>query len=255
MTYLESITVRFPDTDAKFANDFALLTDMLGWGEDRIARLTRSSQDFYPRLLVDPSSGCADTLGDFRLSNGETISVKVENLTGLSRPSLHSYQPLSIETVDRRLVNSGLKLVGVDHIGFNLPWFSPGLHPTLVQLREILSPRCLYHRYPTGEPWDFIIPGDVDEITGGKPVDYAQVRRPKFELVSFDGASTPLIQFDIGAKADYDTFAALFPESLHDPEFRNIWVYLETRYTIDVCLVINEFTEQDWSGLFRGCRL
>jgi hypothetical protein len=53
----------------------------------------------------------------------------------------------------------------------------------------------------------------------------------------------------------YEEFSRLFPESLNDPEFRYVWVYLETPYTTDVCLVINEFTERDWSDYFKGCRL
>jgi hypothetical protein len=88
----------------------------------------------------------------------------------------------------------------------------------------------LYHEFPTGEPWDFIIPGDTHEIDHHKAVDYTKIRRPKFEVVSFDKASTPLIQFDVGVNLNYETFAPLFPESINDPEFRNIWVYLENPF-------------------------
>jgi hypothetical protein len=148
-----------------------------------------------------------------------------------------------------------VKLVGIDHGGFNLPWFSSGLHPDILGLREHLSSRCLYHKFPTGEPWDFIIPGDTHEIVRRKSVDYDRNRRPKFEVVSFEKASTPIIQFDILVNANYETFAQLFPESLLDTELRNSWVYLENPYSIDVCLVINEFSEGDWSAFFKDCRL
>ena len=166
--YLESITVRFPATDAEFVNGFVSLTELLGWKQDRTSRLSRSNQEFYPELAVAFESACPDILTDFGLSNGKTISVRVENVTGLDKPSPHSYQHLSVETVKQRLVASGIRLVGVDHVGFNLPWFSPGIHPRIVQLRQELTSRCLYHRYPTGEPWDFIIPGDIDEIADHK---------------------------------------------------------------------------------------
>jgi hypothetical protein len=86
-------------------------------------------------------------------------------------------------------------------------------------------------------------------------VDYTKVRRPKFELVSFNKASTPLIQLDVGVNASYERFAPLFPESLNEPEYRNIWIYLRNPYTVDVCLVINEFGAGDWSDYFKGCRL
>jgi hypothetical protein len=253
--YLESIMVRFPDTDAEFANGFVSLTELLGWKQDRTSRLSRSSQEFCPELAVAFESACPGILTDFGLSNGEIVSVGVENVTGLDKPSPHAYQHLSMEKVKQRLVASGIRLVGVDHVGFNLPWFSPGLHPRIVQLRQELSSRCLYYRYPTGEPWDFIIPGDIDEIADHKTVDYTRVRRPKFEIVSFDGASIPLLQFDISVDAGYERFSRLFPESLNDPEFRNIWVYVETPYPVDVCLVMNELSEQDWCSFFQGCRL
>jgi len=253
--YLETITVRFPGTDAGFTGGLASLIGVLGKQEDQVLELARSGPSFYPQVLVDLQSGRPGILTDFRLSNGETISVQVENSTGLSKANRHAYRPLSVETVKHRLMASGVKLIGVDHAGFNLPWFSSGLHPRIVQLREALSARCLYHRYPTGEPWDFILPGDLDEIADRKAVDYGSVRRPKFEIVSFDGASTPLIQLDLGVNAGYERFSRLFPESLNDPEFRNVWVYLETPYPVDVCLVINEFAEEDWSSYFKGCRL
>lgn len=253
--YLERVTVRLPDTDAEFSNDLASLIGALGQKEGRLLRLARSSPSFYPEIVVDLQPECPGVLAEFDLSSGEAISVQVGNSTGMNKPSRHSYRPISVETARRRLEVSGIRLAGADHVGFNLPWFSPGLHPRILQLREELSARCLYHRYPTGEPWDFIIPGDVDEIAGRKAVDYTAVRRPKFEIVSFDGASTPLIQFDLGANAGYEGLARLFPESLNDPEFRNVWVYLKTPYAVDLCLVLNELSKDDWSGFFQGCRL
>ena len=200
-------------------------------------------------------SGQSDIMTDFTLSDGEINSFKIENTTGISKQSPYSYKHLSVETVNQRLVSSEVRLIGIDHAGFNLPWFSSGLHPCILQLREKLSSRCLYHRFPTGEPWDFIIPGDNDEIANCKAVDYTRVRRPKFELVSFSNASTPLVQFDISVNAGYEQFSQLFPEALNDPKFGNIWVYLESPYEVDVCLVINAFTERDWSDFFKGFRI
>ena len=252
---LERIIVRLPGTNTGFADSLASLIAVFGRSEGHVLRLTGSGQGFYPEILLDFRSDRPDIITDFTFSNGENITVTVENSTGLSKQSPHAYKPLRVETVTQRLAASGVRLAGIDHVGFNLPWFSSDLHPRILELREKLSSRCLYHRYPTGEPWDFILPGEVDEITGHKAVDYTRVRMPKFELVSFDKASTPLIQFDIGVNVGYESFAWLFPESLNDPEFRNIWIYLETPYTSDVCLVINKFTDHDWSGFFTRFRL
>jgi len=253
--YLEKITVKFPYINVYFTNQLTSLINRLGRSENHVFELTSSDQSFYPHICVDFQFDHSDILAEFAFSNGETTSVKIENSTGLSKLSPFSYKPLSIELVSHRLITSGVILVGIDHIGFNLPWFSSGLHPRILQLRELLSSRCLYHKFPTGEPWDFILPGETCEIAHCKAVDYDRVRRPKFEIVSFGNASIPLIQFDIGVNVSYESFLQLFPESLNDPELRNIWVYLETPYTIDICLVLNEFTDSDWSDFFKECRL
>jgi hypothetical protein len=204
---------------------------------------------------VDFQAEQAGVRADFVLSSGQTLAVQIENITGQHKQSPHAYRPLSIETVRHRLTIAGIRLVSLDHVGCNLPWFAAGVHPRIGQLRQELAARCLYHRFPTGEPWDFIIPGDKEEIAKSKEIDYNTIRRPKFELVSFDNASMPLLQFDVAVNARYERFATLFPEALNDPEFRNVWLYLENPYPIDVCLVLNEFTARDWSDFFQGCRL
>lgn len=253
--YLEKVTLKFPHFASEFTSRLAALLDLFGYNENHILRLTNSNQQFYPELQVNFQAGCSEVVADFTLSDGKSIHAKVENSTGLNKQSPHSYQLLSVETVNQRLMTSGISMVGLDHVGINLPWFASELHPKIIQLREALSARCLYHRFPTGEPWDFIIPGDIDEIGKQKTIDYSIVRRPKLELVSFDKTSTPLVQFDIGVNVGYESFSGSFPESLHDSKLNNTWVYLETPYSVDVCLVMNEFSESDWSEFFSGCRL
>jgi len=66
------------------------------------------------------------------------------------------------------------------------------------------------------------------------------VRRPKFEIVSFDKASTPLLQLDIQMNTSYEILLGLFPEALVYPLIRNLWIYLENPYGLDICLVVNE---------------
>ena len=85
----------------------------------------------------------------------------------------------------------------LDHVGFNLPWFGRAVHPAIADLRNRLKQVCLYHLFLTGEPWDFIIPGELAKIRKLDAIDYNQIRRPKFEIVSFDRASTPLVQIDL----------------------------------------------------------
>jgi hypothetical protein len=140
-------------------------------------------------------------------------------------------------------------------VGINLPYFGLEIHPQISDLRERLSSSCLYHRYTSGELWDFILPGDVAEITRKKSIDYSMSRVPKFELVPFNTTSTPLIQLDIETSGCYDFLHTIFPEALAEPEFKNVWLYTQNPYALDVCLVLNEASDLDWSNFFRGCRL
>jgi hypothetical protein len=252
---LESITLQFPASWGAFNQALAALLAPLGAPTGAGLEFARSDPGFTPRVRVDFGSDQAAVNAEFALSSGERLRVELQNTTGISRRSPHAYAPVAAQAVSARLGAAGLKPVGLDHAGINLPWFEGGLHPQLRQLRAELRARCLYHGYPTGEPWDFILPGDADEIVRARAVDYSRVRKPKFELVSFEKASTPLVQFDLAVDGPYEQFGALFPEALDDPQYRNIWVYLETPLAVDVCLVLNTDTGEDWSGFFEGHRV
>lgn len=251
---LEEVIIRFPGSAPGFRGQLALLLGALGQNEGGVLHLRASEPGFWPRVSLDLVGGLG-VVADFVLTGGETISVPVENTTGQTRANPQAYLHLGIEEVQRRFAAAGIRVVGADHVGINLPWFAPGLHPRIQYLREKLAPCCLYHRFPSGEPWDFILPGDGDEISRRRPVDYARTRRPKFELVSFDKDSTPLVQLDVQVNAGYAEFSRLFPEALGDPGLRNVWVYLESPFGVDVCLVLNEFSARDWSDFFAGARL
>jgi hypothetical protein len=252
---LERIELRLPGTHPEFHGRLLSVLADLGTTDAAGLSFSVSQRDFYPRIRIAFDSPETVPIADFHLSGGGIPSVRIENTTGLERRNPLPYRPLALDDAVRRLANAGWKISGADHIGFNLPWFGPGLHPRIAELRQRLAAACLYHTYPTGEPWDFILPGDGEEIAGRRPVDYSATRRPKFELVSFDGASTPLVQIDVGVNASFEVLSSKFPEAIADTELRNIWVYLENPYPIDVCLVIGERAEGDWSGYFTGRRL
>jgi hypothetical protein len=255
MSILERIILAFPATHREFANIFIPLLKPFGHFNGDLFTLKNSDSHFHPEISLDFMSKPPGVVAQFILSDHETITIQVENVTGLCKPGPHTYQLIEISEVIHRLSASGIELIEMDHVGFNLPWFSKGLHPAIIHLRQKLSSNCLYHCYPTGEPWDFILPGDEQEIVNPGEVDYSLIRRPKFELVSFDKASTPLIQFDTSLNADFKNYSQIFPEALIDSGFKNAWVYLENPYQVDICLVINEHTETDWSSYFKGYRV
>lgn len=253
--FLEKAVIRLP-ANAAFANELLPLLGRLGEMARDGFEFTRSSAAFYPRVALDLWSERPAPQVDFVLSDGETWTVTIENTTGLHKDNPYPYRHVSLGQVRERLAAAHAEIVGLDHAGFNLPWFAAGVHPRLAALREQLAPVSLYHGFPSGEPWDFILPATPAEIGRQVAVDYAAIRRPKFELVSFENASTPLVQLDVGVALPYEQTRALFPEALDDPALRNMWVYLESPYAIDVCLVLNEWTgESDWCDYFARTRM
>jgi hypothetical protein len=214
-----------------------------------------SCEDFFPRVSFDSNAERGFTKADFVLATNTIVSVDITNITGMDRKNPSSYCQLELEDVRGRFVKNDLEISGIDHVGFNLPWFNGGIHPAIGDLRNRLKLSCLYHTFPTGEPWDFIIPGKLAETRRQKAIDYEQIRKPKFEIVSFDKASTPLVQIDVASKKKYEELSSLFPEALDDQNMKNIWIYLRNPSDIDICLVINESTEGDWSSFFKGHRI
>jgi hypothetical protein len=254
-TLLATIILSLPASAHRFSNQLMAMLEAVGEREGNQLKLPCSEPRFLPEIILDLQGDVPVAQTQFVLTDGELFTVKVINITGLNKPHPLTYQHLKVETISHRLTRSGIALVGIDHVGINLPWFGQEVHSQIRTLRERLSTACLYHRYLSGEYWDFILPGNTEEINQQKATDYSTTRRPKFELVSFDITSTPLIQLDLWTNTSFDNLSRLFPEGLSDPDYQNIWLYLQNPYTMDICLVLNDWSDHDWSGYFTGCRI
>lgn len=253
--YLENIIIHLPNITTNFISDLSTLLRPV-WRRNEDGYTVIPSNEYYlPKILVNSNSEKSHAVVDFQLTNYETISVYIKNITAIDKQSSYIYSHIEVEDVLNRLCKKRAEILSIDHVGFNLPWFNKGIHPAIRDLRNRLKGICLYHYFPTGELWDFIIPGDSAEIRKRKSIDYSQNRKPKFEIVSFDKASTPLIQIDVALNMKYPEFKSLFPEALDDPSMKNIWIYLKSPYDVDICLVVNEYIEGDWSCFFKGHRL
>jgi len=252
---LAEIVVKFPRSDTALNRKILTQFDKVGSNENGKLRIKSSNDDFYPTISIDTNSENRKVLVEFQTSKGCKHEVLVKNTTGVEKKSLLKYSHLSIDAIIERFSENGIAINGLDHVGFNLPWFSSGIHPLVEDLRRKFSSKCLYHKFPTGEPWDFIIPGSLNEILMLDEVDYSKTRTPKFEIVSFDVSSTPLIQFDLQCNKKYEVFSMIFPESLRDNQFKNIWIYIENTYGVDICFVLNETGNKDWSPYFKGNRI
>lgn len=244
--------VRFVLPASPEAFGHALLGTLASFGtlEDGRCRLHRSDDRYLPDVSVELGDVVVPTI---EFADDEVVRrVELKNTTGIERSSPYEYRRISLD--DYRERSADLRFTALDHIGFDLPWFD-GTHPAVLGLRAALAGGSAYHRFPTGEDWDFILPASAEEISGAE-LDPSVIRRPKIEIVSFDTVSVPLIQVDLGVDLPYAELARLFPEALADARWRNVWVYLDNPYGVDVCLVLNEGSgEPDWSPVFRGHRI
>jgi len=252
---LSEIVVKFPRSDIALNRRILMQFDKVGSNVNGKLRIKSSNDASYPTISVDTNSENRKVLAEFLTPTGCKHEVLMENTTGVAKTSPLEYSHLKIDTIVERFRKNGITINGLDHVGFNLPWFSSGIHPLVESLRQNFSSKCLYHKFPTGEPWDFIIPGSLNEILMLDEVDYSKTRTPKFEIVSFDASSTPLIQFDMQCNKKYEAFSTIFPESLRDNQFENIWIYIENSYDVDICFVLNETGNKDWSLSFKGNRI
>ena len=249
MNSLQEISIILPNTDQILFEKIVKFLSSFGKRKDNKLYFTKSSPDFIPNISLE-----SDNLenSEIRFKTENSISVmQVINSTGQEKQSQHEYSLIEFDDFIKR--TKDLELGLVDHLGFDIPNFN-GLHPEILSLREDLKDKCLYHLFPTGEPWDFILPGTSQEITS-KEIDYSISRKPKFEIVSLDKTSTPIIQIDFSVKEKYENFSKLFPESLLVPELKNLWVYIKNPYNLDFCFVVNQYGGTDWNQFFKNHRL
>lgn len=252
MNYLKQIKYELPDNDIDFKKDFLDYLSSTGSVTENQLAIRNSQFDFLPETVFEFTNTEVPT-AVFELGDSQH-KVEIKNVTQISKQSPHAYKSISIKEFTDRLKD---KLFGVDHTGFNLPYFD-GIHPEILKLRELLKDKCLYHEFPkdlADEPWDFILPATQEEIESGEGIDYQRIRKPKIEIVSFPKSSTPLIQIDIQLEGKYEDWLELFPEAIDDPDMRNLWVYIKNDLGIDICFVLNELSSKDWSHYFEGYRI
>ncbi len=251
MNTLQEITLILPHKDLNLTHQLQSFLSHFGIQESNTIRFNQSNPKFLPLIKVVISDVLRPKVSFTFLD--KQIEVELINTTGEEKQSPHIYTPIAIEDFLKRMENKDIS--ELDHAGFDLPWFQSDMHPEIEKLRTALKHACLYYLFPTGESWDFIIPGTEDEIHTPNDPDLTIKRRPKFEIVSLNKTSTPLIQFDFMVKEEFENLVELFPEAIHDPELKNMWVYIQNPFGIDICFVLNEYSSSDWGNFFRDHRL
>lgn len=236
---LKNIKIILPSGETGFDERFLKFIGSFGQAKNGSVDFSRSHKDFYPKISLN-FAYCAVPYVEF-IGEGN-IRVEIKNSTGEERRSPHQYSLITLKQFEERA--SRVKVNYLDHVGFDLPWFD-GIHPEIKELRDSLAKESLYFRYPTGEDWDFIVPGTEKDILS-REIDYKIIRRPKFEIVSIDKVSKPIIQFDFSVFKKYEEIKKLFPEGIADDCLKNIWVYIQNPYDVDICFVVGQSKNTDW---------
>jgi hypothetical protein len=254
MRYLKSVQYKLPNTDNNFSSQFLEYLSPLGNIEKNEIKFQMTSDDFFPITSIS-FSDVKIPQANFIFNEGNSIEIKLINTTGVSRNSDHKYSHIHITEYIKRIKSFNLKYI--DHTGFNLPHFD-GIHPQISMLRRELTASSLYHTFPkhlADAPWDFILPGSREEIDGKVKTNYTVSRKPKIEIVSFDKSSIPLMQLDIQLECKFLDLVKIFPEAIAVYDTKSLWVYLKNDFGIDICFVLNEAHEKDWSIHFSNARL
>lgn len=251
MNHLTQITIKLPATDDNFQSGFFKFFSNLGIIQNDCISFHASNENYIPKVTVTFSSETRVPSTEFLIGDEKQI-VELSNKTGQEKSSPHSYEDIELNDFLNRM--TGIQPTNLDHAGIDLPWFD-GIHPEIIALRNLLKQSSLYYLFPSGEPWDFIMPGTIEEVSKHNDPDLTLVRRPKFEVVSLDKCSTPIIQFEFHVKVPYKQLLDMFPEGIGVDEVKCVWVYIKNDYGVDICMVVNEDLNNDWCEYFVGNRL
>ncbi len=217
MECLHKVIFSFDKTNKQYFDNFIMLLENVIEAET----LMKSNVAFMPTVVMNSTSDEAGVLVQF-IGDNINENIHILNETGKEKTSYEKYKPIDLGDLKKRFQQNSIVITRIDHIGFNLPWFESGLHPRIKELRDKLSSKSLYHTFPSGEPWDFILPGTQEEISGLSPINYEIIRKPKIEIVSFEKCSTPIIQFDVCCSCKMEMIKELFSEGLYDHNLNNI---------------------------------
>lgn len=239
MDLLKQVTICLPKKDQDFEAKFLNFLAKFGTKRGNSINFELSDSDYLPETAF--KFGDCQT-AQARFLGSTEFKIDITNTTGREKKSPLAYTPIEFDDFLERAKTLNFEFL--DHIGFDIFW-PRDAHPEIAKAREVLSKESLYYLNQHGENWDFIIPAKEEE-TKTKDLDYKAIRRPKFELVTLNYTSTPIIQFDMSIKENFEQIKELFPEGLRDDYLKNIWVYIDNPYGLDICAVIGHRGKADW---------
>ncbi|MFI6264508.1 hypothetical protein [Micromonospora sp. NPDC051006] len=205
MARLSEITFRLPDTPVAhaFLTDLRTLLADVPYASAAVGRLTltpprpdgaRPETTFLLADVPEP---------EIALDTGQTIGVG-----GGAAPDEQG-PPAGIELAElaRRLAGH---VPRVDHTGVNLPTCAVRPEQWQSLVAAVASTATMY-RYPTGEPWPFVLPSTAGELQHGI-ADFVVGREPRFELVHDPWRTYPEWQFALWTDLTRAQLELLFPD-------------------------------------------
>lgn len=139
----------------------------------------------------------------------------------------------------------------IDHTGINLPikLYSKEEWDNLLNYLSSLSN---IYSYPTGEPWPFLLPSNIEE-KNNEITNFNIIREPKFELVYDDYTNIVAIHIDMETDLSKEEVEALFPgnQGICFNNLENVYkaIYINYSNIIDIRLDIrfkNNFDSGEW---------
>ncbi|MEV0455004.1 hypothetical protein [Catellatospora methionotrophica] len=223
MDRLSSITFRLPATveSRAFLDGLRLLlADVLYADAGDPDRLTLTPPVPEGALPVTVFA-LADVPGpEVALNTGQVIGLK----TGPGTAAVTLPGRIELPELARRLAGHVRR---VDHTGVNLPvGTTTGQWDDL--LRDVAATSATY-RYPTGEPWPFVLPATAEECDADI-TDFIVGREPRFELVYEQHLTQTSWQIALFTDLTRAELELMFPEGLTFPGLDDVFRVVPVRH-------------------------
>lgn len=238
MTMLSEIRVLIPNNEmGRLLVEFLCeLFSNLDYADGTKEKIVLGNKDMYPKIAFYLSDEVDTICVDFGQEDIKFFTRTVESNYDVKRHSAG--------VVLKKLKGH---IVRIDHVGFNAPsmLYSKDEWNSLI---KNLSFKCNLYSYPTGEPWPFILPSNIEEHEG-EIENFNLVREPRFELVYDDYTDKNTIQIDLGVDMTKEEVEKLFPgdDGIYVVGLENILkcIYVDFGFTYDFRLDIRYKSNRD----------
>ncbi len=245
MERLSEITFRLPASpeSSAFLGELRALLAEVTYADSAADRLT----------LIPPRPAGARPVTTFELADvpapevafdtGRSIGVWNDGTTDSQQPTI------DLAELVQRLQGHVQR---VDHTGVNLPTRATSPEQWQELVGAIAATATMY-RYPTGEPWPFVLPSSTDELHDDIR-DFIVGREPRFELVHDEWQTQTEWQFALWTDLTRAELEKLFPEpeGITFPGLEDIFRVIKIRHPwpglgirFDLCYRIDD-GPSDW---------